>query len=155
MSKLSRAVKYVVLIWLLALCCAIPQAIQFGIVFARDDKGAILPDTGTCSRKWVLIPHAFQISTILFFFAPMTILSVLYALIGIKLRRSRLLTSARRNQPVASGTNHSEYGRGRSTAQRNVIRMLGKSSCYLFDTVFHRTTTLSITWRFHHIFIEQ
>ncbi|XP_043271441.1 pyrokinin-1 receptor-like [Venturia canescens] len=124
MSKLSRAVKYVILIWLLALCLAIPQAIQFGVVFIRDENGTAVPGTDTCSRKWVIIQHAFEISTILFFVAPMTIITVLYVLIGIKLRRSRLLTSARRNQPVGSGTNRSEYGRGRCASQRNVIRML-------------------------------
>lgn len=32
MSKLSRAIKFIMAIWIVAFCLAIPQAIQFGIV---------------------------------------------------------------------------------------------------------------------------
>lgn len=32
MSKLSRAIKFIMAIWLVAFCLAIPQAIQFGLV---------------------------------------------------------------------------------------------------------------------------
>ena len=131
MSKLSRAVKYVILIWLFALGLAVPQAIQFGVVFSRDINGTTIPDTAMCSRKWVIIDHAFEISTMLFFVAPMTIITVLYVLIGVKLRRSRLLTGAKRN-PIASGINHSDYGRGRSSSQRNVIRMLGEYIIFVY-----------------------
>ncbi|XP_015116408.1 pyrokinin-1 receptor [Diachasma alloeum] len=123
MSKLSRAVKYVILIWLLALCLAIPQAIQFGITFSRTLNGTAIPDTAACSVKWQIIDHAFEISTILFFVLPMTIITVLYVLIGIKLRRSRILVAVKRN-PVPGSLNCSESGRSRVTSQRNVIRML-------------------------------
>lgn len=32
MSKLSRAIKFIMAIWIVAFCLAIPQAIQFGVV---------------------------------------------------------------------------------------------------------------------------
>lgn len=32
MSKLSRAVKFIMGVWIVAFCFAIPQAIQFGVV---------------------------------------------------------------------------------------------------------------------------
>lgn len=127
MSKLSRAVKFVVVIWLLALCLAVPQAIQFGIIYEYDNGTAIL-DSARCSIRWTLIEHAFEISTILFFVLPMTIITVLYVLIGIKLRRSRLLTAAVKRTHVPGGLNHVDSNRGRTAAQRNVIRMLGKSA---------------------------
>ncbi|XP_011309955.1 neuromedin-U receptor 2 [Fopius arisanus] len=123
MSKLSRAVKYVILIWILALCLAIPQAIQFGITFSQTLNGTAIPGTAACSVKWEIIDHAFEISTILFFVLPMTIITVLYVLIGIKLRRSRLLVAVKRN-PMPGSLNSSESGRSRVSSQRNVIRML-------------------------------
>ncbi|CAK9830060.1 Pyrokinin-1 receptor [Anthophora retusa] len=123
MSKLSRAVKFVIVIWLLALCLAVPQAVQFGVIYEYSN-GSVILDSARCSMKRILIEHSFEISTMLFFVVPMTIITVLYILIAIKLRRSRLLTaSAKRNQ-LPAGLNHSDSGRGKTAAQRNVIRML-------------------------------
>lgn len=126
MSKLSRAVKFVVVIWVLALCLAVPQAIQFGVIYDYVD-GTTNLDSARCSLRWTLIEHAFEISTILFFVLPMTIITVLYVLIGIKLRRSRLLTATvKRRNHALGGSDHVDSSRGKTAAQRNVIRMLGK-----------------------------
>ncbi|XP_006619356.1 pyrokinin-1 receptor-like [Apis dorsata] len=125
MSKLSRAVKFVIVIWLLALCLAVPQAIQFGVVY-ENKNGSIILDTARCSMKWTLIEHAFEISTMLFFVLPMTIIIVLYILIAIKLRRSRMLTATVNRNHLSVVTNHWDSGRGKSAAQRNVIRMLSE-----------------------------
>ncbi|XP_001600587.2 pyrokinin-1 receptor [Nasonia vitripennis] len=122
MSKLSRAVKYVIAIWLLALCLAIPQAIQFGIVYNKLPNGTLLKDSAMCSVKWRFIHHAFEISTILFFVVPMTLITALYILIGVKLRTSRLLSTVKRI-PSGQGLGQSD-SRSKSCSQRNVIRML-------------------------------
>lgn len=133
MSKLSRAIKFVVAIWLLALCLAVPQAIQFGIIVKYDYTNNTVPDSAMCSLRWTLIEHAFEISTILFFVLPMTIITVLYVLIAIKLRRSSLLTTTvSKRHHVPGVLNHMDSSRGKTNAQRNVIRMLGKR-CSHFD----------------------
>lgn len=133
MSKLSRAIKFVVAIWLLALCLAVPQAIQFGIIVKYDYTNNTVPDSAMCSLRWTLIEHAFEISTILFFVLPMTIITVLYVLIAIKLRRSSLLiTTVSKRHHVPGVLNHMDSSRGKTNAQRNVIRMLGKR-CGHFD----------------------
>ncbi|XP_032666434.1 pyrokinin-1 receptor-like isoform X2 [Odontomachus brunneus] len=124
MSKLSRAVKFVVVIWLLALCLAVPQAIQFGITYEYFDNGTAILDSARCTIRWTLIDHAFEISTILFFVLPMTIITVLYVLIAIKLRSSTLLTVTVKRNHVPGGLNHLDNNRGKTAAQRNVIRML-------------------------------
>ncbi|XP_078034934.1 pyrokinin-1 receptor isoform X2 [Augochlora pura] len=123
MSKLSRAVKFVIAIWVVALCLAVPQAIQFGIVYEYSN-GSVILDSARCSVKSVLIEHAFQISTMLFFVVPMTMITILYILIGIRLRRSRLLTGNVKRNHLSSGLTHCDSGRGKSAAQRNVIHML-------------------------------
>ncbi|XP_072747698.1 pyrokinin-1 receptor isoform X2 [Anoplolepis gracilipes] len=123
MSKLSRAIKFVVVIWVLALCLAVPQAIQFGIIYDYVDDNAIL-DSARCSTRWTLIEHAFEISTILFFVLPMTIITVLYILIAIKLRRSSLLIATNSKRHHIPGGLNQDHGRGKTNAQRNVIRML-------------------------------
>ncbi|KAH8035189.1 hypothetical protein HPB51_004430 [Rhipicephalus microplus] len=45
MSKLSRAVKFVVAIWVLSAVCAVPLAVQFGIVHQTLDGTTVLPET--------------------------------------------------------------------------------------------------------------
>ncbi|XP_043580467.1 pyrokinin-1 receptor-like [Bombus pyrosoma] len=123
MSKLSRAVKFVIVIWLLALCLAVPQAVQFGIVYDYRN-GSVVLDSAQCSIKWYLTKHAFEISTMLFFVLPMTIITVLYVLIAIKLRQSRLLSATAKRNHLSAGSIHGDSGRGKSVAQKNVIRML-------------------------------
>lgn len=67
--------------------------------------------------KNILLEHAFEVSSFLFFVGPMTLICVLYVLIGVKLRKSKLLQGVKRRG--------CEFGRGIS-GQTRVIRMLGK-----------------------------
>lgn len=83
MSKLSRVVKFIFAIWILAFALAMPQAFQFGTVAAY---GGV-----SCTVKTQFIEHAFEISSFVFFIVPMTVICVLYILIGVKLRQSKLL----------------------------------------------------------------
>lgn len=82
-SKLSRAIRIIVLIWFLSILTAIPQALQFGIVLIQGVE--------KCAVIRIIIQHSFQLSTYIFFFAPMSIIFVLYLLIGINLYRSNIL----------------------------------------------------------------
>lgn len=67
--------------------------------------------------KGMLSTHAFEVSSFLFFVGPMTLICVLYVLIGVKLRKSKLLQGVKRRG--------CEFGRGIS-GQTRVIRMLSK-----------------------------
>ncbi|XP_075210740.1 pyrokinin-1 receptor-like [Lycorma delicatula] len=115
-SKLSRAIKFVVVIWLLAFCLAVPQAIQFGLVELETNgtEGEWI-STQCTLKKEVWLEHAFEISTCVFFVAPMTLITVLYVLIGLKLRRSRLL-----KRPSFSNVAERQNQKN----QNHVIRML-------------------------------
>ncbi|CAG9806695.1 unnamed protein product [Chironomus riparius] len=85
MSKLSRVVKFIFIIWVLAFGLALPQALQFGTISFRN--GEIV----SCTVKNQFFEHSFELSSFLFFIVPMTIICVLYILIGLKLRKSKLL----------------------------------------------------------------
>ena len=156
MSKLSRAVKLIIIIWFLGVFCAVPLAYQFGITYEYNN-GQLIPESALCSVKRMipyLNEHTFTISSLLVFVIPVTIISVLYMLIGLKLRYS---ASQRKKQMAANNTtadteanhrNGSAYSKYQSTkrpvdgknssngsnslAQRRaVIKMLSK---YLFST---------------------
>ncbi|XP_022221897.2 pyrokinin-1 receptor isoform X2 [Drosophila obscura] len=111
MSKLSRAIKFIFAIWLAAFLLALPQAMQFSVVYQNSGY--------SCTMENDFYAHVFAVSGFIFFCGPMTAICVLYVLIGVKLKRSRLLQSLpRRAYDANRGLN----------AQGRVIRMLG-SSC--------------------------
>ncbi|XP_058467058.1 pyrokinin-1 receptor-like [Malaya genurostris] len=126
MSKLSRAIKFVIAIWLIAFGLATPQALQFGVVETVNSR--------LCTIKNRHFEHAFEVSSFLFFVGPMTVIAVLYVLIGIKLRKSKLLQAVKRQGAAGSGTgnggtssfNTTSGGAGSRgiTGQTRVIRML-------------------------------
>ena len=135
--QLSRAVRLVLAIWLLALCLAVPQALQFGLVNEYLPDGRVLADHTVCAMKRVIIPHSFEVSSLLFFVVPMTLISVLYALIGLQLRRSSLrggCSSVRLKTGVGGCSPQHKTANGRKNfskhaqmkATKHVVKMLGK-----------------------------
>lgn len=114
LSNLSRAVKLILVIWLVALLFALPQALQFGVVRHNEH-----PDMVMCTVKRIIVSHSFELSTFLFFVIPMCLITFLYVLIGLKLRKSNM-TVPGRTQSMKNCRHHP----GRSS--RRVLKMLGK-----------------------------
>lgn len=117
LSNLSRAIKLILVIWLVALLFALPQALQFGVV--RHNKH---PDMVMCTVKKIIVSHSFELSTFLFFVIPMCLITFLYVLIGLKLRKSNMTVPGR----TESMRNCRHYP-GRSS--RRVLKMLGEVRC--------------------------
>ncbi|XP_058127140.1 pyrokinin-1 receptor-like [Anopheles ziemanni] len=84
LSRLSRAVRFVLAIWLIALSLAIPQALSVHI--EQEYK--------TCTVRHEQGKSLFFISTVVVFMLPMSIITVLYLLIWLQLRRSKLVRSS-------------------------------------------------------------
>ncbi|KAJ0175642.1 hypothetical protein K1T71_008801 [Dendrolimus kikuchii] len=122
MSKLSRAVRFIVGVWAMALCLAVPQAMQFGIETSIENN----QNASSCTLKGQGVHQVFVISSFVFFVVPMTVISVLYALIGYKLRTSSVLHPTKKLSVESSNerplNSYSQYRNGAS--QRRVIRML-------------------------------
>ncbi|XP_037526813.2 pyrokinin-1 receptor-like [Rhipicephalus sanguineus] len=105
MSQLPRAIRSIVGIWIVAGAFAVPLALQFGIVYQRTADGSgFLPETAACMLKRP-VEHAFTVSTVLFFVLPISVISVLYILIGLQLRRSNAATR-RDCSPDMNGKSH-------------------------------------------------
>lgn len=123
MSKLSRAVRLILIVWIVSVCLAIPQALQFGVV---TDQNQI----DHCTLKRVIIEHSFELSTVLFFLTPMTLITILYILIGLKLRTSGIIKhengGASLHQRVHANSTCRQQN---SLGTRRVIKMLGKALC--------------------------
>lgn len=123
MSKLSRAIRYIVAIWTTALVLAVPQAVQFGVVTENENDIEI----SHCTVKNIFFNHVFEISTFVIFVGPMTLITILYILIGIKLKKSKYIASHRHS--TSSNTSqriNSKLIMKTTTAQRRVVNMLGE-----------------------------
>lgn len=128
MSKLSRAVRLILLVWIISIGLAIPQALQFGVT----NEGGL----DQCGVKRIIIEHSFELSTFLFFMAPMSLITVLYVLIGLKLRTSSLMP--RTNGVTLTRRPHTNSCRQQQTSQgtRRVLKMLGE---FFFIVFFFET----------------
>ncbi|GFY55491.1 pyrokinin-1 receptor [Trichonephila inaurata madagascariensis] len=138
MSRLSRAIKFIILIWICSALAAITMGYQLGIIYEEDSLGNEILETATCSVKRAL-NHSFEWSTALFFFIPGTILCILYALIGLQLKRSSEM-GRKHDSRMSSNINGSSKLQGKvlnnqgrsvsrkssSASRKDVIKMLGE-----------------------------
>ncbi|XP_055616548.1 pyrokinin-1 receptor-like isoform X2 [Toxorhynchites rutilus septentrionalis] len=85
LSKLSRAIRYILGIWVIAMCLAVPQALSLQI----DEQFS------TCTVRRDQQQHVFTISAVIVFVVPMCVLTVLYVLIGLQLRRPKVMKNRR------------------------------------------------------------
>lgn len=122
MSKLSRAVRLILLVWVISIGFAIPQAMQFGITSNYGIE--------QCVVKKVIIDHLFELSTFLFFVAPMSLITILYVLIGFKLRSSSLMPRTN-GVTIQRRPNVSSFRQQNTQGTRRVLKMLGKSFWFL------------------------
>lgn len=115
MSKLSRAIKHVIILWIVSFALALPQALQFGIIVHKGVK--------MCLQTKVIIEHSFEISTFFFFFTPMIVITALYFLIGLKLNESNL--KKERQDKISKIILRIQRKNSTQTSKR-VIKMLSK-----------------------------
>lgn len=138
MSKLSRAVKLILLVWFLSLLVAIPQALQFGVVAVHPKHKELV----LCSVKHIIIRHSFELHTLFLFILPMTLITILYILIGLRLRHSNMMkkessasTMSATSNAIGGAANVTLMTRSNSKpfcrshqgqSSRRVLKMLGK-----------------------------
>ncbi|XP_015924827.1 pyrokinin-1 receptor-like [Parasteatoda tepidariorum] len=124
MSRLSRAIKFIIAIWILAALSAIGIGYQLGIIYEREYDGSIALESAMCSVKdEKKLQHSFEVTTLLFFFFPGTVLIILYVLIGLQLKRSSDM--GRKHEIRSNATNLN----GSSKLQGRVLNNQGKSVC--------------------------
>uniref|UniRef100_A0A670ZIR3 Neuromedin U receptor 1 n=1 Tax=Pseudonaja textilis TaxID=8673 RepID=A0A670ZIR3_PSETE len=89
----KHAQKVIVTVWLFSVVCSIPNTSLHGIQTLYVPGWGPVPDSDTCTlvKSPVVYNLLIQLTTILFFFIPMAVISVLYLLIGLQLRKEKLL----------------------------------------------------------------
>ena len=94
----SRCIKIIISIWLISLVCALPYPIHTDLFYyVHDDNKAPVVDSLICNipnQYHERMMHVFQLSFFIFFVFPLTVLIVLYSLIGLSLRKAELRRAA-------------------------------------------------------------
>ncbi|XP_053634530.2 pyrokinin-1 receptor isoform X1 [Cherax quadricarinatus] len=118
MSQLGRVIRSIAVIWVVATVCAVPIAIQYGIVYEQTPDGKDDPNSSGCYIK-KRFKFVFEISSVLFFVAPMLLITVLYVCIALQLKKSSRLA---RSVPSIGSHNCSSTNDG--SRNKAVIKML-------------------------------
>ncbi|XP_005104608.2 pyrokinin-1 receptor [Aplysia californica] len=121
-SRQSRAVKIVLSIWVVSGLCALPYPIHTRVFAYLNDPRTHRPilDSALCNIpfKWQQrMSYSFQVSTFVFFVIPMAVITIMYLMIGFRLRSSALATSVSSSQSQTAKT-------AASRARRAVLKML-------------------------------
>ncbi|XP_067897577.1 neuromedin-U receptor 1 [Heterodontus francisci] len=87
----THAKRVILAVWVISVCSAIPNTSLHGIYYLSTPFGERIEESAIC----VLMKPAWmynliiQITTVVFFFAPMITISMLYLLIGLQLKREK------------------------------------------------------------------
>lgn len=132
-SNLSRSIKVIVTVWIVAFCCALPYALYGKVFYAVIDPntGQLLENSLVCNIPYELhdkMRYMFQVSAFVFFLLPMTIILVMYLLIGITLCRSDMVLD---NKSIAKSSTAADPVKSR----KSVLKMLGMFNIVLLSSV--------------------
>lgn len=134
MAQLSRAIKAILFIWVIATLSSIPISLQLGIIYqvicrsvyfmtvtrtfvvhclhqiSKSNRKPLI-ETAQCALK-NRRPYAFTVSTVIFFVLPMSLILTLYFLIGLQLRRSsKSMGRASTSGSTSLSVNHKTFAR--------------------------------------------
>ncbi|XP_028969157.1 neuromedin-U receptor 2 [Galendromus occidentalis] len=135
-SKITRAIRNIVLIWILSILAASPFTFFTGVNFLKYDSNKPIAASAWCglpfnepNRSWEIL---LLCSTFVFFVAPLSIILVLYLRIGLALHRTLKVSRPESHygaSDYSAGPHQcqSRYHRSdgeRSKSRRAVVRML-------------------------------
>ncbi|XP_006138330.1 neuromedin-U receptor 2 [Pelodiscus sinensis] len=92
-STRKRARRIITVLWILSVLFSLPNTGTHGIVLQHFPNGTLVPGSATCT---VVVPMwiyncIIQVTSFLFYVLPMAVISVLYYLMGLKLRGEKSL----------------------------------------------------------------
>ncbi|KAH9523660.1 Pyrokinin-1 receptor [Bulinus truncatus] len=120
LSSLSRAVKIIILIWVVACACALPYPFHTRTFYEMVDPCTKEPlhDSFLCnipSDYRHRMKYMFQFSTFVFFIIPMIIITIMYVLIGLTLMKTDQFTTGKKNKQASIAA---------AKAKKAVLKML-------------------------------
>ncbi|XP_067417149.1 neuromedin-U receptor 1 [Emydura macquarii macquarii] len=121
----KHAKRVIITVWVMSMLCAIPNTSLHGIQPLEVPGRGLVPDSAICTlvKPRLIYNLIIQITTILFFFLPMGTISILYLLIGLQLKKEKMLQAL---EAKAGGdhTYHSLCAQQKKVRRRQVTKML-------------------------------
>lgn len=122
LSSLSRAVKIIIFIWIVACAVALPYPIHTRMYYEVVDPctGEPLPDSLLCNLppQWRdRMAYMFQFSTFVFFVMPMIIITIMYVHIGLALMKTDQFGNGKKNKQAVISA---------AKSKKAVLKMLGE-----------------------------
>ncbi|RXM92036.1 Neuromedin-U receptor 2 [Acipenser ruthenus] len=120
----THAKRVITTVWVISLVCAIPNTSLHGIYYFYLPTLEKIEESAMCmllKPRWIY-NLVIQITTVFFYFIPMTIISVLYLMIGCRLNRERKFPVGKLGKNCSTKTSwkiHLESGR-----RRQITKML-------------------------------
>ncbi|XP_074955162.1 neuromedin-U receptor 1 [Phalacrocorax aristotelis] len=120
----NRAKRVITTIWVLSVVCSIPNTSLHGLQPLYVPGRGRVPDSEICTLVKPRLTYnlIIQITTIIFFFLPMGTISVLYLLIGLQLKKEKML-EALGAKPGSGRDCHNARGQ-KKVKRRQVTKML-------------------------------
>ena len=112
-SQLTRALRVILILWITAFICGIPQVLQAGVIYMECGGVTYKPELYSVCTITNPITWVFETYTIAFFISPMIVITILYAKIGLRLRRQSVQL-------------HSERTANLYKSRKDILKMLGK-----------------------------
>ncbi|NWI57493.1 NMUR1 protein, partial [Calyptomena viridis] len=127
----NHAKKVIVTIWVLSVICSIPNTSLHGLQPLYVPGRGQVPDSEICTLVKPRLTYnlVIQITTIIFFFLPMGTISVLYLLIGLQLKKEKMLEAL----GVKTGSSHNCHS---SQGQKKVKRRQVTKMLFVLVVVF-------------------
>uniref|UniRef100_A0A452HBI3 G-protein coupled receptors family 1 profile domain-containing protein n=1 Tax=Gopherus agassizii TaxID=38772 RepID=A0A452HBI3_9SAUR len=94
-STRKRALRIIIMLWILSVLFSLPNTSTHGIMLQYFPNGTLVPGSATCSvvtPMWIY-NCIIQVTSFLFYVLPMAVISVLYYLMGLKLRGEKSLAA--------------------------------------------------------------
>ncbi|XP_010954366.2 neuromedin-U receptor 1 isoform X1 [Camelus bactrianus] len=129
-------------IWSLAVLCSLPNTSLHGIQQLNIPCRGTVPGSAVCTlvRPRAVYNLVVQTTALLFFCLPMATISVLYLLIGLRLRRERLLLLRQESK-----------GRARTRDSRRLQRLPNRGRTQVTKMLFVLVVVFGICWAPFHI----
>ncbi|KFV86755.1 Neuromedin-U receptor 2 [Struthio camelus australis] len=92
-STRKRALRTIIVLWVLSVLFALPNTSTHGIMWQYFPNGTLVPGSATCTviRPMWIYNCIVQITSLLFYVLPMGVMSVLYYLMGLRLKGDKSL----------------------------------------------------------------
>ncbi|KAM4693637.1 neuromedin-U receptor 1 [Discoglossus pictus] len=120
----NHAKRVIITVWVISVLCSVPNTSLHGIFYIFIVGKGMVPGSTVCTLvrpRWIY-NLVIQITTIFFFFLPMCTISILYLLIGLQLKKEKVLQVLE----ARSGGDADSYQNVRLQQERNRRRQVTK-----------------------------